>query len=214
MPVYTRGRLRDKPTFVLLFNAPINIYYNWNAKNIAGLAGVTTDEVTTKLGHLYSVADSTIVIVGASSPKPPKVKKILNRNPTAEQQGSVSTFAARGSLNSAITGGWRLVNGGRTTSFRNDARSVTALAGISNGAVYASPMNAADYASYKDHLGLIDPASITTPGERNVIVRGASRPKAAHAFKVLADGSTVNGYYSPDAPIFVNGWTPDSPEII
>lgn len=214
MSSYTRGKFRDVLTYVLLFSTPVNIYYNWSAKDIAALAGVSKGDLTSALGHLYTVANSSIVIVGASSPKPPKVRKIINRNPTASQQGSVSTFCATGSLNTALSAGWKLGGRGRITSIQNNARTVTALAGISNGAVYASPMNAADYNSYKTELALIDPTTINTANERNLIVRGASRPRAAHATKTLSDGSTVSGYYSPDAPILANGWTPDAPEIV
>ncbi|WP_013320980.1 hypothetical protein [Gloeothece verrucosa] len=213
MSSYTRGKLRDVLTFVLLYDTPVNIYYNWSAKDIATLAGVSKSDLTSHLGHLTTVANTSIVIVGASSPKPPTVKKNINRNPTAKQQGSVSTFCARASLNTALVNGWKLAGHGRVTSIKNNARTVTALAGISNGAVYASPMNAGDYADYKTELALIDPATINTANERNLIVRGASRPRAAHATKTLADGSTISGYYSPDAPILANGWTPDSPEI-
>lgn len=213
MPSYTRGKYREILTYVLLYNTPVNVYYNWSAKDIAALAGVSKSDLTSALGHLSTVANSSLVIVGASSPKPPTVRKILNRNPTASQQGSVSTFCANGSLNTALSAGWKLSGRGRISSIQNNARTVTALAGVSNGAIYASPMNATDYNSYKTELGLIDPSTINTANERNVIVRGASRPRAAHATKTLSDGSTASGYYSPDAPILENGWTPDSPEI-
>lgn len=214
MPSYTRGKIRDHNTFVLLYNTPANIYYNWSAKDIADLAGVTSAELTNHLGHLTSVADTSIVIVGASSPKPVSVRKIINRNPAAGTQGAVSTFCATGNLNTALSNGWKFNGRGRITSIRNDARTKTALAKISNEMVYGSPMNATDYTSYSAQLGLVDPATITTTAKRNQIVRGASRPRAAHAYKKLTDGSTVSSYYSYDADIATNGWTPDAPEII
>lgn len=213
MPTYTRGQFRDQIRFVLLFTAPLNIYYNWSAKDLAALAGISQANLTSHLGHLETVAANSIVVVGASSPKPPTVKKILLRNPTASQQGSVATFCAPANLNVALINGWKLGKPRKSSTISKNARTVTALATISNEMVYASPMNAADYASYSAELGLIDPATINTTNERNTVVRGASRPVAGHAFKVLPDGSTVSSYFSHDADILAANWTEDSPEI-
>lgn len=213
MPSYTRGQLRDQTRFVLLFTAPLNIYYNWSAKDLATLAGVSQADLTTHLGHLETVAPTSVVIVGASSPKPPTVKKILLRNPTATQQGSVSTFCAPANLNVALVNGWKLAGSRKVTSIKKNARTVTALAKISNEMIYGSPMNAADHTNYAGELGLIDPATINSTNERNTVVRGASRPIAGHAFKVLPDGSTVSSYFSYDADILATNWTEDSPEL-
>lgn len=214
MPAYTRGRLREKITFVLLFKTPANIYYNWSAKDIATLAGVSSADLTNHLGHLTTVPADSIVIVGASSPKPVNVRKIINRNPTAAQQGAVSTFCSPGTLNTALTNGWKISGKGRISRVRNDNRTKTALAKISNEMIYASPMNADDHNTYAAELGLVDPSTVNTQAERNSIVSGASRPRAAHAIKKLPDGAEKSGYYSYDADILSNGWAPDSPEIL
>lgn len=213
MPNYTRAQYRDQIRFVLLFSAPLNIYYNWSAKDLANLSGVSQGDLNTQLGHLETVAPNSVVVVGATSPKPPTVKKTLLRNPNANQQGSVSTFCAPGNLNVALVNGWKLAKARRNSKAKKTARTVTALATISNEMIYASPMNAADHASYANELGLIDPATITGTNERNVIVTGASRPIAGHAFKVLPNGSTVSSYFSHDADILASNWVEDSPEI-
>lgn len=214
MPDYTRGKLRNKPTYVLLFTTPVNIYYHWNAKDIPSLAGVSAADLTSHLGHLYTVAPEALVIVAASSPKPNTVRKSINRNPTANQQGAVSTFCGTANLNTASTNGWRLASRGRVSRLRNDARTITAIAEMSNELYYASPMNAADHAAYKQQLGLLEPNTVNSQSERNRVVTGASRPRAGRASKVLESGQTISAYHSHTAPIFENGWASISPEIV
>lgn len=212
MPGYVRGRTRDIPTFVLLYNAPINIYYFWSSKDLASLETISASDLSTQLGHLTSVADSSVVVVGATSPKPPSVKKIIKKNPGPNEQGSATTFCSPGSLNSAYAAGWKRAGYAKQSGVTNNARTITGLAGISNGMIYGWPFNASDHATYKEELALIEPSSIST-AERNTIVTGATRPVAGHATKKLSSGATVSGYFSPDAPILENGWNIDRPEI-
>lgn len=214
MPAYSRGKLRETLTYIVLYNSPANIYYAFKTKDLAALANITQGDLTTQLGHIYTVANNSLVVIRATSPKPPRVTKVINRNPDATQQRSVSSFCATANLNIAQQNGWNVTELGARTGLRNDNRTVTAVAQLSNELYYCAPMNAADWATYNQQLGLIDPTSLTTNVELNKLVAASSRPKAGKAFKTLGQNGKITAIYSHDAPLAENNWVIISPELI
>lgn len=210
MPSYLRGQLRNKQVYVTV--NPV-LLYGFAAKDIAGITGVGASDVAA-LGHLTPAAAAgtagAILCLGLNAPKPARVTKKLSNAITA--QSSVSTFASHTALGTALTAGWRIAKGIRGASISaggTGKRSLTAIATLSNGALYAFAMNAADYTAYSAPLGLTSAAEVTTDAERRKVVRGATRPRPGQASIELAisNADTVTGYstfssfYSTDAPL-------------
>ena len=179
MPSYLRGQERDLLRFVKV-HTNSELYYGFNTKDFASLTGYGLSQAEIDvLGHLAldTVPDSGILIFRANSPKPQRVKKVINRNPTAEQIGNASTFIAAGQLRAASAEGWKLSTDGRRVSLASNSRTVTAVADLENSqGLYAMPMNRNDFDTYSADLGLDSKATITTQAERERIFTGTSRP--------------------------------------
>ena len=179
MPSYLRGQERDLIRFVKVYTNS-ELYYGFNTKDFASLTGYgLNEEDITPLGHLAldAVPDAGILIFRANAPKPQRVKKVINKNPTAEQIGNASTFIAAGQLRAASAQGWKLAADGRGISLTSNGRNTTAVADLDNSeGLYAMSMNANDFDTFKDDLGLDNKATITTQADRLRIFKGTSRP--------------------------------------
>jgi len=200
MAEYTRGSTRDVLTFVAL-NA--RFYYGWKTVDLAARTGISGADIKTQLGHLTAVEAAAvangIMVTGANSPKPARVVK---RDPTApiSQPGSTSTFVGFSSLAAASAGGWSLAKaarGVRLTANVDGRRSVTAIAELSNGALYAYPLNRVDFDRAAAALGLQGANQITTTLERNALVTG-SRTKPGRA-SIEDNGGLFTTYFSTAA---------------
>jgi hypothetical protein len=217
MPEYTRGSLRDVLTFV-----PLNtiFYYGWKTVDLAARTGISAADIKTQLGHMTALeADA-----GANSPKPARVVK---RDPTApiSQPSSTSTFVAYNSLAAASAGGWSLAKaarGVRLTANVDGKRSVTAIAELSNGALYAFPLSRVDFDRAGATLGLQSAAQITTTLERAALVTG-SRTKPGRCsiednggvfstyFATAAEEAAIAAGYNIDRSEFVEYGAPVGP---
>ncbi|MGG6241858.1 hypothetical protein ACQ4N7_24810 [Nodosilinea sp. AN01ver1] len=200
MPEYTRGSLRDVLTFV-----PLNtiFYYGWKTVDLAARTGISLADIKTQLGHMTAVeADAganRIMVTGANSPKPARVVK---RDPTApiSQPSSTSTYVAYNKLAAASAGGWSLAKparGVRLTANVDGKRSITAIAELSNGALYAFPLSRVDFDRAGATLGLQSAAQITTTLERSALVTG-SRTKPGRC-SIEDNGGVFSTYFATDA---------------
>lgn len=199
MAPYTRGKKRvEELRFV---NVTSMIWFGFKPKDLASLPGVSASDVTA-LGHILSTAvpSGKLKVVGASSPKPPRVTKRL---PTAtkEQQGSVSTFCSYNSLAAAQQAGWHMSkprSGVLLRAPNNARREQTAIAELSDGSLYCFSLNQSDFTSFAAELGLKAAATITTPAERDSLVHGSSIPYPGRASKVLDNGTVFSSFFSTD----------------
>lgn len=201
MPSYTRGKPRNTLTFVRM-GAASNLYYGFKTKDLASIGGVTAADLA-DCGHLTVAqvpATGSILILGANSPKPPRVKKRIAVNPSSATQGSVSTFCAPAALGAAAAAGFLLAKPGRGVKITPDGRSVSAAAKPSaTGGLYVFPMNKDDFTAYSAVLGLEIP---NTAAERAQCYTGSSSPRPAIAKKTVAAGAgiaTVSSFVSYDA---------------
>lgn len=217
MPEYTRGRFRDVLTFVALNS---RLHYGWKTVDLAARTGISAAQIKTQLGHKTAAEaaaiGSAIMVTGANSPKPARVVK---RDPTApiSQPSSTSTYVAFNALATAAAGGWTLAKaarGVRLTANVDGKRSVTAIAELSNGALYAFPLNRVDFDLYSPTLGLQSAAQITTATERNSLVTG-SRTKPGRV-SIEAGGGVFATYYSTaaEAAALAAGFNIDQPEFV
>lgn len=217
MPEYTRGSLRDVLTFV-----PVNprLYYGWKTVDLAARTGIGAAEIKTQLGHMTaaeaSAVASAVLVTGANSPKPARVVK---RDATApiSQPSSTSTFVAYNSLATAAAGGWGLAKparGVRLTANVDGKRSVTAIAELSNGALYCFPLNRVDFDRVSPVLGLQSAAFVTTTTERNLLVTG-SRTKPGRC-SIEDNGGIFATYYSTsaEAAVLAAGYNLEQPEFV
>lgn len=196
MSTYTRGKKRTSLVFVLINNF---MYFGFKPKDITAFAGISASDVTA-LGHVApgALANDKILVIGAQSPKPPKVTKKLT-NATVGQQQTVSTFCSYPSIATAQAAGWNLTKGRRGVALRAKSAnrsSLTAIATLSDFSLYCFPMNKADFESYGAELGLKSSVNITNDIERGKLVSGASTPYPGRAAKLLADGSTFSSFFS------------------
>lgn len=197
MPAYSRGQLRDVLTFV-----PLNavFYYGWKTIDLAARTGISSADLTTQLGHVDAATATgvagSILVTGANSPKPARVVK---KDPTApvSAPGSTSTYIAFDKASAATTAGWTLstpARGVKLTANVDGKRSITAIAELSNGALYAFPLNKADFTLYSAALGLQDASTVGTVNERNRLVTGSkTRPGKA---SIEAGTGLFSTYYS------------------
>ena len=199
MPQYSRGVQRDQLVAVHVIEPSRNVYYAFKTKDFASLQGVSTADLAA-LGQitLDALPNGSLFFLRAQSPKPPRARKVINKNPTATQQGSVSTYYGYGREQQVLSQGWNLSTSARAVNLRSSNRSITAIAKISNGAYYAFPMNLRDFQDYGQTLGLLAPSQITSDTERARLVSGASRPKPGKASKDLGNGSTFSSFFSFD----------------
>ena len=212
MPSYTRGVLRDNFVFVRLTQGQA-VYYGFTTKDFGALPNVTAGELNSNLGHLTAVPTGAVVFVRSTSPKPPRVRKVIQANPGVNQQESVSTFCDPSKLNDALNAGWQLAKRGNSISIANNARTVGAGALLSNDAIVITPINKADFDSYGGELGLLAPASIGVT-ERERCVFGASRPKAGIAKKQLTGTGSVTKPFSTATNVLTSGWQILQDELI
>jgi hypothetical protein len=198
MPSYLSNKPRDQFTYVLV--AGNNVYYGFKTKSITQVTGVTADDLVA-LGHLdpTAVPQGGLRMLRAQAPKPPRAKKTVKRNPSVSEQGSVSTFYGLGRETQVTAAGWDLLNGARAASLTANARTISAIARLSNGMYYVFPLNTEVFNAYASQLGLVSPATINTATEEAKLVRGASRPRPGRAIKELNGGGTLNTFFSTDA---------------
>jgi hypothetical protein len=183
-----------------------NTFYQFQTKNLAAVAGVSAGNLS-ELGHidlsdagnLASIPQGSVIFYKANAPKPPRVTKKISTNNESIGQQSVGTFCAVDVLTSALGAGWRLSKPARGVSLSNTIRTVTALAELSNGILYAFPLAKTDFDSFGGELGLKSSESVNTAAERAKIVRASTLPKPGRASKVLSDGSTFSSFYSTNA---------------
>lgn len=192
MPSYLRGQERDLLRFVKVYENG-ELYYGFNTKDFTSLTGYGIDQADIDaLGHLPldQVPQSGILIFRANSPKPQRVKKVINKNPTAEQIGNASTFIAGGRLRQASERGWKLAVDGRRISLVSNSRTVTAVADLeASQGLFATSMNKNDFDRYADVLGLKSKAGITTDADRRRVFTGTSRPYPNIVGKVVETGN-------------------------
>ncbi|OKH47296.1 hypothetical protein NIES2101_23955 [Calothrix sp. HK-06] len=176
--------------------------YGFNTKDLAAIAGVSSADLT-NLGHVIAgttIPTGKVIVLGARSPKPPRVtKKIANAGVGAQQ--SISTFCAFDKLTQALAAGWKLSTQRRGVSLRPETsakNSLTAIAELSDGSLYCFPMNKADFSTYGASLGLKSPTTITTATERGKLVSGSSIPRPGNA-SLEVSGGTFSSFYSTDA---------------
>ena len=200
MPSYTRGETRENLTLVRVNSSESTLYYGWKSKDLASETNVATSDLIA-LGHtnFENLASGSIYTLRAQAPKPGRCNKIIRRNPTVVQKGSVSTFYGAGSLKTALAAGWNPIKRPRTVSLTNTPRYVTAVAELSNGVFYVFPLNKADFETYKAALGLKAPREVRSTAERNRLVRGASVPRPGRVGKDLGDGKTFSTFFSTES---------------
>jgi hypothetical protein len=196
MSAYTRGKTRDKLTFVKVSKTK-ELFYGFKTKDLTSLSGISAGDLTA-LGHKEAGALTVgaITIIGANSPKPPRVKKVINKKPNAAQQGSVSSFCGIDSLGTAATEGWQVVDGGRGVKITNNSRTKTVGAKIEGGGLYLFPMNANDATTFAAELGLVLPDNISD-SERAEAFSGTTYPRPAVLGKATVDGN-FSSYCSYD----------------
>lgn len=215
MPPYTRGQQRDVLTFVAITDNIL--YYGFPTKDFAGISGLgITQGDLTALGHLQpaTVPTNGIRIIAASSPKPPRMKKVVNARPTATQQGNTSTFCGVNSVRTAEEQGWKFVKSGRSVTVSNNNRTWTMGASLEDGGLYIFPMNPVDADAFAEILGLQRPAQISSE-ERRRAFSGTSRPRPTKMKYRLPNGETVNAFcssrYVDNA--LSNNWEITKPEV-
>jgi hypothetical protein len=195
MPTYLRGQPRDILRFVKLYDSP-QFYYGWNTKDLASVPGVSEADILS-LGHIapVNVPQGAIRCFAANTPVPPRVKKVINKNPSAAQQGSTSTFAAPERLKEAETQGWKVTARQKTVAFRSNDRTVSAGAELEGGGVYVFPLNKLTFDQYGAELGLKAPGTLTANQRRGAFT-GTSRPRPAVVSFAFQDGSTLTTFCS------------------
>jgi len=197
MSAATRGRKRDLVRFV-----PINdvFLYGWATVDLAAATGVSAADLTTQLGHLTPEAAGagagTVLVLGCNAPKPARaVKKLANA--TTATSGSVSTFVAYNKKVAAVGGGWNISGNQRSVRLRAASagkRSVTAVATLSNGLLYAFAMNAADFALVGGDLGLQGAAQISSL-EAKKLATGMTSTRPGRA-AIEDSGGMLSSFYT------------------
>ena len=200
MPGYSRGVQRDQLVAVNVLDPAKNVFYAFKTKDFAALPNVGTSDIAA-LGQidLTALPNGSLFFLRAQSPKPPRARKVITKNPTATQQGSISTYYGYGREQQVLGQGWDLSTAAKAVNLRVSNRSITAIAKVSNGAYYAFPMNRQDFSTYGQILGLLSPTQITSDTERSRLVSGSSRPKPGKAAKDLGNGATFSSFFSFDA---------------
>lgn len=198
MPSYTRGKLRDQNIIVQLSDTS---YYQFKTKDLSAVNNVNEGDLSL-LGHINignggaGLPSGALVFLRANSPKPPRVGKTLSGT-----QSSISTFCAVPALQNVLRNGWNLVKPARTVSLRTAGKTITVIASLSNGALYAFPLNKADFDTYGAALGLVTSETITTDAERNKLVAASSLPKPGKAKLTLTTGADFSTFCSHNAPL-------------
>lgn len=196
MPAYTRNKKRKNLVWV-----PVNefTYFGFKTKDFSSVAGITTSDITA-LGHIAAGNEPLgfIKIIGAQAPHPPRVSKKIP-NAQAGQQKTVSTYCGYLNLTSAQNSRWNIIQSRKSVLLRSASAyrgSLTAIAELSNGALYCFPMNKSDFELYGGELGLKSSATVTTNARKAKLVSGSSIPYPGKASKLLDDGSTFASFFS------------------
>lgn len=197
MPSYTRGLERNILTFVAL--NPV-FFYGWKTIDLAARTGISAADLTNQLGHVNAATASAnagaILVTGANSPKPARVTR---KDPAApvSAPASTSTYIAYDTANVATAEGWTLstpARGVKLTGNVDGKRSITAIAELSNGALYCFPLNKADFTTHATALGLQDATSVGSTNERQRLVTGSkTKPGVA---SIEAGGGLFSTFYS------------------
>jgi hypothetical protein len=217
MPEYTRGEFRDNLVFVPLNNT---FHYGWKTVDLAARTGISQVDLVSQLGHMTpqqaSEVANSIMVTGANSPKPARVVK-RDRTAPISQVASTSTFIAYDKLAAATTAGWTLAKqarGVKLTANVDGRRSVTAIAELSNGVLYAFSLSRPDFDRAAGTLGLADASTITTDTERNKLVTG-SRTKPGRCSIEDSGGAFGTFFASASlAAVLAAGYSIDSTEFI
>jgi hypothetical protein len=194
MPSYTRGRTRENLKFVKIHQG--NLFYGFKPNSYANITGISASDITA-LGWVDAggVPAGGIGILGANSPKPVRVRKVLLKRPNVSQQGSASTFCSYNSIVAAQAAGWQLTGTNRGVTVTNTDRTKTVGAKIeADGGIYLFSKNANDVTTYGETLGLILPANLSS-AERLRAFRGAERPRPPYV-KIIADATTGASFSS------------------
>lgn len=197
MSASTRGRKRDQTRFVNINDV---FLYGWATVDLAAATGVSAADLSAQLGHLDATAASAtsgaVLVLGANAPKPARAVKRIPSAPTTSP-GSVSTFVAFNKKVAATTAGWTISGNPRGVRLRAAAagkRSLTAVATLSNGLLYAFPMNSEDFALVGSSLGLEGAAQISSV-EAKKLASGMSSTRPGRA--ALEDsGGMLSSFYS------------------
>ncbi|OLP19815.1 hypothetical protein BST81_03535 [Leptolyngbya sp. 'hensonii'] len=183
MSAYTRGRKRDQLRFV---NINDILLYGWNTVDLAAATGISAADLKNQLGHLTAAeADAVanrLMVLGANSPKPARAIKVIPNAPTTAA-GSVSTFIAYNKRAVAQAAQWKVggaQKGVRLTAPVAGKRSQTAVAELSNGVLYAFPMNQSDFTLVGETLGLQAAAQISSV-EAKKLATGMSSTRPGQA---------------------------------
>lgn len=217
MAEYLRGQFRDVLTFV-----PLNpiFHYGWKTKDLAAAIGVSAADLSTQLGHMTPAAAqavaNSLMVTGANSPKPARVVK-KDRTAPLSQTASTSTFIAYNKMAAATTAGWSMskqARGVRLTANSDVRRKITAIAELSNGLLYAFPLNRVDFDRAGATLGLEDASTITTTLERQKLATGC-RTKPGRA-AIDNNGGTFSTFFATSAlaAVVAAGYTIVSDELI
>ncbi len=200
MPASTRGRLKDRISFVLVNSA---LAYGWASSDLAAGAGVSEADLTA-LGHMTEAAamaaSGVILVTGANAPRPARVTKKLPNNPITSR-GSITTFVAYNAVTTARAAGFKIskqaTSGPSLTGTDPSLRTIVGVVTLSNGLKVAQridPSIATEAA--RTALG-IDAGSQVTTTDRLKLVRGAkSRPGRAQT--EIAEGSFAVLPFSTD----------------
>ena len=215
MPQYTRGRRRDTYTLIPL-SSNTSVFYAFYRKDYSGIPGVSSNDFLS-LGHVVGAEPpaGSLIFLRAQAPKPARVKKIINANADATQQISISTFCAFNSLDTAQRDNWRIVKRPSGVTLKN-GRSITAIAELSNGALYAFPLNAQDYNENRQILGFKQLNEINSASERARLVSGSSRPRPGKAKKPKVGGGENSTFFSTanEDQLRQDGWSIEELEYI
>lgn len=193
MPPYTRGRDRNLYYISLVAGgaAPggFSLYYGFTTQDIDIVP--TVSGAKTLLGHLTVVPTNGYKIVGASAPKPPRVKKNLATDPT--EQSSVTTFCAPANLIAAKGQGWKTAKQGKQVKLSGGRKTVMVFATMENGSAYVFPLNRVDFATHGATLGLELASTLNTATERARAFSGATSPRPGVAtLETLAAAAAGN----------------------
>lgn len=195
------------------------ILWGYKTKDLASLSGISTADLTDQLGHIKQEAAQDLVgailVIGANAPKPPRVTKRLTGTTTGQR--SVSTYCSVRTLSKALQNGWTMSKAGRGVTVRaasGNRPSQTAIAELSDGTLYAFPMNSADFKAYGAGLGLRDAATITSDAERARLVSGSRLPRPGRAGLELSDGSNFSSFYSSNTNLGTGGFSQIDDEVV
>lgn len=197
MPQYTRGQTRDNLVFVQLSDI---FCYGWKTKDLASLSGISSADLSTQLGHMTasvaSAIPNRIMVTGCNAPKPARA---IMKRPTAtvNEAAQISTYIAYDKAATATTNGWSISGYQRGVALTANVagkRTVSAIAVLSNGVHYLTPMNQTDFDLVKTELGLLAASQISAT-ESKTLARGMSKTRPGIAL-LQDNGGDLQSTYS------------------